>query len=484
MNRSPTLVIPTAQNENSRVTSDIANTNVDPKSFDSAIENDERIVEVTSSNLPKNEVVRSLMSSRLKVRGNVVRTIHNTEIPLSYQNPIPVSTWKNRVCHLFPNLIHSDIMLVRCGKLLSNEEIIGDSTNGGKAETYMLLSTKANKFENVVFRSQDGDKSMDVPLNIKISSLKKELYSKKITPLKPELQRLIVDGKVLKDYSILGDYLISAVRSDILREPSTKLMKKHRMVVHISKTMDPKHEVDITVKLNEKKSLQLSFELSKPIGLILDILHKKYMFPLPNQTSSFVFYLPQPHSKQMLELDMNKCLIDYGFTNSTKALTLEIARMDHSINDTAQNVQMTISIDQILNMMMCCVYAAHEFVEKKIPLEPKESLRSLGSGKRPIESSTSLSAVVPIAQPNNLPSKIEQTKRSKCENEMPSASSALFKGLKKGFLQSSTVDKVVQKNGSSVAGSSKKQISDQSGLFQGMKKGFLATNDAHAKKRS
>jgi len=442
MKRSPTLVIPTGQNANSRIATEIVNSNVDPKNFDIALpDNDERVSVECLSNSKNDICIPSLMKNRLKEKGNFVRTIHNTDILVDHQ--ISVAAWKTSVCNLFPNLTHSDIMMVRGGKLLTNEEIIGGST--GKTETYMLLTTTAKKFERIVFRSQNGEKSMDIPLNIKISSIKKELYSKKITSLKPELQRLIIDGKVLKDHSILGDYLISAVRSGILRESAAKPTKKHKLVVYISKTIDPKHEVDITVKLNEKKSLQLSFELSKPIGLILDILHKKYMFPLPNKTSSFVFYLPQHHSKQMLELDMNKCLLDYGITNNTKVLTLEIARMNYPNNIVPSSTQMSISIDQILNMMTYCVFAAQEFVDKKIPLTSSESLRSLGSGKRAIEPTSSATVSLVPSQPLSVPAKIEQTKRTKCENDtskMSTSPTTLFTGLKKGFLHSSTAEKL------------------------------------------
>eukprot|EP01036_Dinobryon_divergens_P031207 gene31207-40570_t len=473
--------------------------------IDNGVVDDEHVSQV-NNNLPHypqfNNLKKFIDTNRQRSKKFGIRTIHNIELPVL--QPQTVSTWKTEICRFFPQYIDpSCLMLIRDGKSLLDTEMIGDNNSVMKS-THVLFKTTSKSPVTIIIRNSEGvENKLEVPISIKVSTLKKELYSKKLISLRPQFQRLIYEGKILKDFSILGDYLLAAVKSGRSIHP--------KFVVHVCKTIDLGHEVDITVRLNEKHSLKLSFEVSKPIGLIVDILHKQYMFPYPKADMRYAFFLPTAttDSRSSLsslgrELDNSKCLLDYGFTNSTKSISLELARCPTppqqpnplmiqvpSPSSGLLLMPTAVSPAALYNLMSLYMTVARDVVENgkdtmqalkeatvDTPLEGSSTSSSSRHGqiaqssifgKRTHENrKDSDKRTKAAAEPTDAPAKIQ-----KLPSAATSSASPMFKGLRKGFLSSSGAS-----DGSSAAESKKSD-----GLFSGMKKGFLSSGSSKASQK-
>ena len=467
--------------------------------------------ELISAKATKCEALKKFISSQQKPKISFPRTIHNIELPIAQQQT--VFDWKQNLCKTMPNIDPSSLMLIRNGKVMMEHESVGVS-GGGTKPTYVLFRTNSKANVTITIRNSNGEEnSISIPVSMKVSSLKKELFSKKIVSYKPQHQRLIFDGKILKDFSIVGDYLLGAAKSML----SSKKYPLRKIVVHVCETIDPSQEVDIIVKLNEKKSLKLSFEVSKPIGLIVDILHKQYMFPLPQSGMRYVFYLPSQRKGELLkerELDSSKCLLDYGILGSSKCITLEIARSNSSNSSSSSSDMISTSMPPppllalpapfaLLNLL---VKVAQEAVSSgagpldalatvlRSPVVPPLVTPAAGSSSLPLLSPMVIVPVPIVVGKRSIESHGEEDgdgeKRAKNTDKpistLPSvqklpvasvsSSSAMFKGLKKGFLSTSGSGGSVLTSATSGA-SSKQEPGVSAGLFGGMKKGFLAGNN-------
>ena len=446
---------------------------------------------------PQFNNLKKFIDNRQRPKKFSIRTIHNIDLPVL--QPQSVLNWKTDVCRFFPKVDPSCLLLIRDGRPLLDADIIGD--NNSVRSIHALFKTTAKCPVTITIRNTEGvDSKLEVPVSMKVSNLKKELYSKKLISLRPQFQRLIFEGKILKDFSIIGDYLLAAAKS----EHSTKKFSHPKFVVHVCKTIDLGQELDIMVKLNEKHSLKISFEVSKPIGLIVDLLHKQYMFPFPKADMRYAFFLPtnsvesySAMSPLGRELNNNKCLLDYGFTNSTKSITLELARCPNTPPQSQQQqpvifMPTAFNPAAILNFMSLCVMVAKDVVEngKDAQLALNEAISSSSSSSSSISghpAAIAQSVFGKRAHDNRKDSR-EGEKRTKAGAEpadvpvkiqkLPSAAtssaSPMFKGLRKGFLSGGG-------SGSGAAdGSTSGESKKSDGLFSGMKKGFLSSESNKA----
>jgi hypothetical protein len=244
------------------------------------------------------------------------------------------------------------------------------------------------------------------------------------------------------------------------------------------------------------------------------------MFPYPKPDMRYAFFLPtattdtrSSMSSLGRELDNSKCLLDYGFTNSTKSISLELARCPNlaqqpnplllqvpSPSSGLLLMPTAVSPAALHNLMCLYITVARDVVDngKDTMQALKEATAATASeGSSPLPSSSSghghPAAVIAqssifgkrthenrkdsregdkrtkaAAEPTDFPAKIQ-----KLPSAATSSASPMFKGLRKGFLSSSGAT-----DGSSAAESKKSD-----GLFSGMKKGFLASGGSKASQK-
>lgn len=298
-----------------------------------------------------------------------LKTVHNSEIKILKPFHM-VLDLKVQLCR--DSLVNiADLMIIKNGKELSNCDSL-TSEDLKCSKVFVMVKTTAKTVIPITMKTQGLDgtqlKTLKLPLNIKVGQLKKQLFSSKITSLKPESQRIILGGKVLQDCFIIGDYLLYAMlskpvvssssssSSSSVQSPtvpsssSTSSTVQPMATLYLSKTTNLKHEVAITFVSGVKgnRELKCDLEISKPISMFNTILHRQFHQPLPNDKLEYVFLLRVPKVKSttlasttantmskkgtlsytMIELDQSKTLLDYGLDTTTKAITVEIARRD------------------------------------------------------------------------------------------------------------------------------------------------------------
>lgn len=328
-------------------------------------------------------VMPSFLSSRANSKGKpvVLKTIHNSDLKIT--RPFSsVLELKTMLCE-GTIIDKNDIMIVKNGKELRDDTLLSELP----PKTFVLLKTSVTTSAPVALKPQgiEGglNKTLKIPLNMRVFQLKKQLHSSKFSHLKPESQRIIVGGKILHDSYLIGDYLLPAILGKKCTSSSptaacssaaksfngTGTFKPSIPTVanlYLSKTVNVKHEVDVEIPLTNGSTITCPLEISQPISTLVKILHRRHFFPLPNEDFHYVFSLKVPRSSslvdktsssgsvtfgpmhtlkmaiesavdakqttkstngfELVELDLNKTLLDYGFTQSTKKISVEIAR--------------------------------------------------------------------------------------------------------------------------------------------------------------
>lgn len=339
-----------------------------------------------------------LKNANMKRNSAVLKTVHHADVKLV--KPFSsVLELKTQLCEESP-INKNDIMIIKDGKELRNETVLSELP----PKSFVLLRTSVSTSVPVALKPQgiEGgmNKTLKIPLNMRVFQLKKQLYSSKFTTLKPESQRIIVGGKVLHDSYLIGDYLLpsilgkkstcpspSAIAASVkpsTSSSSTTAFKPSIPVVatlYLSKTVNVKHEVDVEIPLTNGSIITCPLEISQPISTLVKILNRRHFFPLPNDEFFYIFSLKVPRTSslvdktsssgstafgpfhqlkktieadakkstatsssaskgfELVELDLNKTLIDYGFTQSTKKITVEIARSHNLRPDDSRPVE-------------------------------------------------------------------------------------------------------------------------------------------------
>eukprot|EP01038_Epipyxis_sp_PR26KG_P009305 gene9305-12537_t len=400
-----------------------------------------------------------------------LKTIHHSTIVVSssFETILDI---KNDICAGTP-FISNDLMIIQCGKELKDSMRISPQELV-KQPAFIIVRSKSNSKVKVIVKSKDGAlKEIEVVVSKKVFQIKKELYVNKATTCKPENQRLIVGAKVLHDTCIIGDYLLKALKSKLVSS-TTKISNPSPVLMHISETFNSKHEVDISITLLSKKKINFSFEITQPIHYISDLLWKNFHLPRPDEQHSYVFMIPSPvDNEEMVELDHNKNLLDYGITPNVRKLEMKLLVNDISASIGPSPIEIFISI---------CSTFALELVKRN--LTSPDQLDSNAFNQ--VLQSTPISFAVPVPMPMVNPKKSSRASSDKSSKlslssnainpsdnttnnnkKRPQESSSLFQGLKKGFLG----EKRLQETSANTTQTTTATI--ESPMFGGMKKGFL-----------
>jgi hypothetical protein len=159
--------------------------------------------------------------------------------------------------------------------------------------------------------------ALSFPLNTRIKAIKAFLHKNKHAKWSVTGQRLISSSIVMKDYQLLGDFLLH-------QKKSLKPNHSSQFVLYLSQTVDSRVEIEFHVTLRNKQEIKFDLEFGIPLYYAKEILYNQFGI-MKNLSYYFV------EEKTGLHLtDMNKCLLDYGYLpTGGKKLHLVLALFDN-----------------------------------------------------------------------------------------------------------------------------------------------------------
>eukprot|EP01041_Mallomonas_annulata_P010660 gene10660-22251_t len=218
-----------------------------------------------------------------------------------------------------------DLFVVQNGRELLDDNILNPSVG----PMYILVRSSSQTKVKLQFKLQ-GSKSesfLEFPMDARVFYVKKELFKRGITSIKPEMQRLISSTHIMKDNEHICDYLFPSCKVKIsVPSNTTTNHKPISHIVHISKSFNHKQEVDIQLHFPNKTFPIFSISVCSPLSCIKEILHRQYgMSP----------FMPMSLRLKKRVLDQSKTLLDYGVTaerqtmmTTTKKSMVQIHALD------------------------------------------------------------------------------------------------------------------------------------------------------------
>jgi len=377
-------------------------------------------------------LTKSNKSNKIKIK-----TLNHGVLTVDVSNCYTIHDLKTNLCKdtaVQPN----DIILIGNGKqLLDNQLFSIDEFNHDRMNIFALIRTKANTSVKLLFK---GDvtkdhtiKELNFPLNTRIFHLKRELYSKKITSLRPGSQRLIINGSVVSDNLLLGDYILKSKKGN------------QATTIYISKTLNIQHEVDISIKLKNFIDMKFSMEISLPTIYIREILYRQYKVP-KDLNLVVTMLISDKGVDRWIDLHPAYTLIDYGISNNTKSIKM--------------NLELIKNDDALSNIF--------------VPQTPAEALSNNKSDNSiviPLDSTGSRSIII-SAVPDTINEKAS-VNNVKAKEESHDITDT-FKGMKKGFIDNNKSKSKQETNNNT----------SKNSLFNGLKKGFLTSSSKKLKTNS
>jgi hypothetical protein len=318
----------------------------------------------------------------------------------------------------------SDILLISKGKEMLNDNIVSHKISNVKYHT--LLRTKACSTISLICKYNGKANKIIFPANTKVFHVKRELFGKKLTTLRPGSQRLIIAGRQLHDNMLLGDYLLQSNASK-----KKMLTSDGEIILHISKSFNADHEVDVMTSLNNGAKLKFSMSISSPTMYMREIIWRQYHMPMPTEILTYLIVKGRP-----VELHPDYTLIDYGVTSETKSVEIVMAKLTIDLPDSLSGLNILPHVAP--SPAQAFLNADHPIIQLAAPIVKSENE---GASIKPSLSMT-----------------------KKRPNEKEKEGTAIFKGMKKGFFDSKPSMK------------SKSQRPMNNNSFSGIKKGFLLTS--------
>ena len=234
-----------------------------------------------------------------------------------------VKEMKDYLCSYLPIKQH-ELRIIHHGKELDDELSLDSSAyfDGKVGKCYVLMKTTAKSELNLKVKgshvNNNNVSSLKITANLRVFQLKKDLYQKKITSLRPSCQRLILGNKVLHDHCLVGDYLLQ----------SKNLAKRmidsdNNIILHLSKTTNLRHEVNVFCHLMNKCHVNFSFGISNQIADMSQVLYRNYRMP---RDFKIQFNLVA-NATSFVELHPNKTLLDYGINEDIDTVEIILSRV-------------------------------------------------------------------------------------------------------------------------------------------------------------
>lgn len=216
-------------------------------------------------------------------------------------------------------LTSADIMLVQSGKE------IGDSSAVGPVIYALLRSNCSVKpLPTIQVTIKFGKNKYQIVGNAhsKIFSIKRTI--ERLIKVNSSSIRLIMNGCIMKDSYLLGDYILHAAKKN-----------PNEFVIHITKVFDVKKEVDVYIHFTngcKDKPLTFSYSISEPIAHMREVLFTRFMLP----KSLMLVLTLRDSNEKMVKLDTCKRLVDYSIgspSNISNKVNIYMYRADDDILD-------------------------------------------------------------------------------------------------------------------------------------------------------
>lgn len=431
-----------------------------------------RIVNLTTSTQETN-------ANLVKLR---IRTLHCGDILLTgaesfkFYKDVKISICKN--CPLCPE----DLILVCNGRQLRDDESVNNILYQfcDHKKLFVLVKTSSKTMVTINFKGDHLNDTLNpsllVPINSRIFNFRRQLYSKKVTPLKTGAQRIIIGSRVLDDNYLLGDYLL-------------KCKQSHHITAFILRQENLRHEVDVIAPLTNKNTMKFSLEISLPISSIREILWRLYHIP---KEVELMLSLKQLNGGSYVDLNPAYTLLDYGVTTSFKSVEMSISRLENLsmsiIPNLTSSSSSSNSSNQAQTQMQMQAQSQAAFLLAAAAAAATQGMSNggmFGGGRTSSEGAEEdlFSAMIGTSSSSSTGSAITATAAA-------SSSTVNNSCRVEGITSNATTNANVNKSNSNGGGSKKRSnaesrgsgSSSSSSLFGGLKKGFLVANKPAAKK--
>ena len=198
-------------------------------------------------------------------------------------------------------LVAADLILVQNGREMSDCMVV----DADASVVYALLRSKcsSNPSRTVQLTIKFGSNKYNINVDVysKIFSIKRTI--ERLVKVNSNSMRLMMNGCVMKDSYLLGDYILYAANK---AQSATA-----EFVVYVTKVFDVKKEVDVCVHFTngcKDKPLTFAYSISEPIARMRDVLFTRFMLP----KSLMLVLTLRCSSGKVIKLDPTKRLVDYG----------------------------------------------------------------------------------------------------------------------------------------------------------------------------
>ena len=196
-----------------------------------------------------------------------VKILCKKELSLPCQDTLLVSSLKREVCNRSSSLIESDLDVISSGKRLNDDDIVHRK---GVASVFVIVRSQATSNVGLTVKEGSNTHRMQCPVNMRISELKRRLYNDNITTIKPADARMILNSRLVHDYSLVGDYLLGC------RAAGMDVSQKSELKLYISRTLNLRAEVNVALELPNRQVLRFSIEVGDSLCYVQDILERQF----------------------------------------------------------------------------------------------------------------------------------------------------------------------------------------------------------------
>ena len=197
----------------------------------------------------------------------------------------------------------ADIILVQSGReICDSSPLVGVDSHKNVQVVHALLRSKCNikPPPTIQLTIKFGKNKYQIigEIHNKIFSIKRVI--ERLIKVNSNSMRLMMNGCVMKDSYLLGDYILHAANKGTTE-----------FVIHAIKVFDIKREVDVSIHFTngcKDRPLTFSYSISEPISHMREVLFTRFMLP---KSLAIVLAL-RGSSGKLIILDFGKRLVDYG----------------------------------------------------------------------------------------------------------------------------------------------------------------------------
>ena len=238
----------------------------------------------------------------------------------------------------------ADIMLVQSGReICDSSPLLGADSHKNTQVIHALLRSKCSVKlpPTIQLTIKFGKNKYQImgEIHSKIFSIKRVI--ERLIKLNSNSMRLMMNGCIMKDSYLLGDYILHA---------ANKSLGTTEFVIHVTKVFDIKKEVDISIHFTngcKDRPLTFSYSISEPISHMREVLFTRFMLP---KSLSLVLTLRGSNGK-LIKLDSSKRLLDYG-VGSPGSISNKVNIYMYKTDDDMLEMEDVGSLDDEIKLLM------------------------------------------------------------------------------------------------------------------------------------